>query len=63
MSLAAILTARHPAGMEKLLRGVVPPDEEMVDLIEWAFLERQIDGVKADLAYLWLLRRSGHSKG
>ena len=35
----------------------MPPDEEMVDLIEWAFLEGQIDGVKADLAYLWLRQR------
>ena len=37
----------------------MPPDEELVDLIEQAFLEGQIDGVKADMAYLWLLRRSG----
>lgn len=29
----------------------MPPDEGMVDLIEWAFLEGQIDGVKADLAH------------
>ncbi len=26
----------------------------MVDLIEQAFLEGQIDGQRADLAYLWL---------
>ena len=32
----------------------MPPDEELVDLIEWAFLDGQIDGLKADLAYLWL---------
>jgi hypothetical protein len=31
-----------------------PPDDELVDLIESAFLEGQIDGLKADLAY-WLL--------
>ena len=30
------------------------PVEDMVDLIEWAFLEGQIDGLKADLAYCWL---------
>jgi hypothetical protein len=30
-----------------------PPDEELLDLIEWAFLEGQIDGVRADLAYMW----------
>ncbi len=29
-----------------------PPDSELVDLIEEAFLVGQIDGVKADLAYL-----------
>ncbi len=28
-----------------------PPDEELVDLIEWAFLDRQIDEHTADLAY------------
>lgn len=32
----------------------MPPDEELVDLIEWAFLEGQIDGVTADLANCWL---------
>ena len=30
------------------------PDPELVDLIEPAFLEGQIDGQKADLACLWL---------
>ena len=38
-----------------LLEASMPPDEEMVDLIERAFLEGQIDGLTADLAY-WLLR-------
>ncbi len=33
----------------------MPPDPELVDLIEQAFLEGQIDGQKADLAYLRLL--------
>ena len=46
--------------MEELLRAAMPSDEDMSDLIEWALLEGQIDGVKADLAYAWLLRRSGH---
>ena len=36
----------------------MPPDEELVDLIEWAFIDGQIDGETADLAYLWLLRQS-----
>jgi hypothetical protein len=40
--------------MEELLRAAMPHDVEMVDLIERAFLEEQIDGQKADLAYLWL---------
>ena len=40
----------------------MPPDEEMVDLIEWAFLEGQIDGEESDLAYLWLLTVKGAEK-
>ena len=44
----------HPPGMEELLRAAMPPDEEMVDLIEQAFLEGQIDGESEDLAYNWL---------
>ncbi len=32
-----------------------PPDPELVDLIEQAFLEGQIDGKTARLTYLWLL--------
>ena len=34
--------------MEELRRASVWPDEELVDLIEQAFLEGQIDGVRAD---------------
>jgi hypothetical protein len=33
----------------------MPPDPELVDLIEWAFLDGQIDGQTADLAYAWLM--------
>jgi hypothetical protein len=40
--------------MEELLRVAMPPDEDMVDLIERAFLEAQIGGLSADLAYIWL---------
>jgi hypothetical protein len=29
-----------------------------LNLIDQAFLEGQIDGLKADLAYLWLMRRA-----
>jgi hypothetical protein len=36
--------------MEERLRAAMPPDEDLVDLIEAAFLEGQIDGTKADLA-------------
>jgi hypothetical protein len=32
----------------------MPPDPDLVDLIEQAFLEGQFDGQKADLAYLWI---------
>ena len=35
--------------IEALLLDSMPPDQEMVDLIEQAFLERQIDGANADL--------------
>ena len=38
----------------ELLERTRPPDEELVDLIEQAFLVDQIDGKRADLAYLWL---------
>jgi hypothetical protein len=41
-------------GVEELLRAAMPPDEQMLDLIERAFLEGQIDGRRADLAYFWL---------
>ncbi len=32
----------------------MPPDPELVDLIEQAFLEGQINSQRADLTYLWL---------
>ena len=41
--------------LPELIERARPPDEEMVDLIEQAFLDGQIYGVRADLAYLWLL--------
>ena len=31
-----------------------PPDHELVDLIEQAFIEGQIDGQKAELAYAYM---------
>jgi len=45
--------------MDAFLRSSMPPDQDVTDLIEWAFLDGQIDGPKADLAYAWLLRWSG----
>ena len=32
----------------------MPPDEELADLIEWAFLDGQIDGETQALAFAWL---------
>jgi hypothetical protein len=40
--------------LSDLLEQTRPPDEELVDLIERAFLEGRIDGQTVDLAYLWL---------
>ncbi len=45
------MTSTHH-DLTEILGQTRPPDAELVDLIEWAFLERQIDGKKADLAYL-----------
>ena len=44
----------HRMDLSELLERTRPPDPELGDLIEQAFLEGQIDGHKADLAYLWL---------
>ena len=41
--------------LPSLLQASRPPDGELVDLIEQAFLEGQIDGRTADLAYLRFL--------
>ena len=37
----------------------MPPDPELVDLIERAFLEGQIDGLRADLTCYNLARKNG----
>ena len=39
---------------ESLLEASMPPDEELVDLIEQALLEGQIDGEEMNLACLLL---------
>ena len=41
--------------LSELLEQTRPPDPELVDLIDQAFLEGQIDSRKAELAYLCLL--------
>ena len=37
-----------------LLAETVPPDTDLADLIEWAFLDNQIDGETQVLAFAWL---------
>ena len=49
---------RMSCDLSELLERTRPPDAELVDLIEKAFLEGQIDGLKADLAYSWLLAKN-----
>ena len=41
--------------LPKLLDASRPPDPELVDLIEQAFIDGQIDSQKAKLAYWWLM--------
>ncbi len=60
--------ARHNQGMSCLLcdssnrlQESRPPDPDLDDLIEQAFLEAQIDGEKADLAYEFL-RSNGNNR-
>ena len=48
----------HAAAFHEVLELTRPPDPELVGLIERAFLEGQIDGPEADLAFFSLLGRS-----
>ncbi len=41
-------------GLTEVLEQTRPPDPELVDLIEEAFLEGQIDSNSTELDYLWL---------
>ena len=41
--------------LTELMLVSMPPDADLVDLIEGAFLAAQIDSQAADLAYLWLI--------
>jgi hypothetical protein len=40
--------------LPNLLLESMPPDQDLVDLIERSFLEGQIGGQQADLAYTYL---------
>ncbi len=41
--------------LSEILEQTRPPDPELVDLIEQAFIQGQIDSQKVELAYLCLL--------
>ena len=60
LMLACPRPSLHPPIMEELLRASMPPDEELADLIEAAFLQRQIDGETQALAFAWL--ESNHER-
>ena len=45
--------------LPSLLQASRPPDAELVDLIEQAYLEAQIDGLQSDLAYFFLYLEAG----
>ena len=62
MNLAARVWTGHAHGMSclhcdlsELLEQTRPPDPDLVDLIEQAFIDGQIDSQVADLAYLLLM--------
>ena len=46
--------------LSKIIEQTRPPDAELVDLIEQAFLEGQSDGPQADLAYAYLCIGAGN---
>jgi hypothetical protein len=48
---------RMSCGLSELPEKSRPPDSELADLIEQAFLDELIDGQKANLVYLWLTAR------
>ena len=62
MKLAARVCTDHAHGMpclhcdlSELLEQTMPPDPDLVGLIEQAFFEGQIDSQRANLAYLFLM--------
>ena len=52
MQFACQADCRHHSSMEELPKAAMPPDEDLADLIEQAVLDGQIDGERADQAYL-----------
>ena len=49
--------------LSEILEQTRPPEPELVDMIEQAFLEGQIDSKKADLAYLRIRSKSAIPAG
>ena len=47
--------------LAEILEATRPPDSDMLELIEWAFLEGQIDSLKAELAYVQISQTRAHS--
>ena len=47
--------------MEGWILRHMPPDEDLLDLIERAFLDGQIDGYALDLAHILLINQDRHS--
>ena len=47
--------SRFHCDLSEVLEQTRPPDPELVDLIEQAFIQGQIDSQKAELAYVCLL--------
>ena len=48
--------SHHAPIVEEIIRISMPPNEELVDLIETAFLDGVIDGETQALAFAWLER-------
>ncbi len=45
--------------LSEIIEQTKPPDPELVDLIEQAYLEGQIDTERAEPAYLWIQVNKG----
>ena len=54
VTVQAAHACRMSCDLSELLEQTRPPDEELVDLNERAFLEGVIDGATEGLAYIWL---------